>query len=62
MHGSVPVLVPGLSITQTASTPGAVPGQRVTFTVTIADTGQTPYTGAVVTSSLAGALTTRSMK
>ena len=50
------VLIPGLSITQTASTAGAVPGQQVTFTVTIADTGQTPYAGAVVTSCLVGAL------
>ena len=33
-----------------------MPGQQVTYTVTIADTGQTPYTGAVVTDSLAGAL------
>ena len=33
-----------------------MPGQQVTFTVTIADTGQTPYTGAVVTDSLAGIL------
>ena len=50
---SIPVLTPGLSITQTASTTGAVPGQQVTFTVTIANTGQTPYTGAVVTVSFA---------
>jgi large repetitive protein len=45
---SVAVLVPGLSITQAANTTAARPGQRVTITVTIADTGQTPYTGAVV--------------
>ena len=38
---SIPVLTPGLSITQTASTTAAVPGQQVTFTVTITDTGQT---------------------
>ena len=53
---SIPVLTPGLSISQAASTAAAVPGQLVTFTVTIADSGQTPYTGAVVTDSLAAAL------
>ncbi len=48
---SVPVLVPALSITQTADAAAAVPGQKVTFTVTISNTGQTPYTGAVVTAT-----------
>ena len=33
-----------------------MPGQQVTFTVTVTDTGQTPYSGAVVTDSLDGAL------
>jgi large repetitive protein len=51
---SLPVLTPGLTISQAANTSFAVPGQRVTFTVTIADTGQTAYTGAVATASLAG--------
>ncbi len=36
----------------TASTSAAVPGQTVTFTVTVTDTGQTPYTGATVTETL----------
>ncbi len=53
---SVPVLVPGLTITKTANTSSAVPGQPVSYTITVADTGQTPYTGAVVTDSLAGVL------
>ena len=53
---SVTVLIPALSITASANTPAAVPGQQVGYTVTITDTGQTPYSGAVVTSSLAGAL------
>ncbi len=43
---TVPVLTPGLTITKTASTATAVPGQTVTYTVTITDTGQTPYAGA----------------
>ena len=47
------MLTPALTITQSASTTGAVPGQQVTFTVTITNTGQTPYTGAVVTVSFA---------
>ena len=47
------VLVPGLSIAQAASTTAAVPGQVVGFTVTVTNTGQVPYTGAVVTTSFA---------
>jgi hypothetical protein len=50
----VPVLVPGLTISQSADTAAGVPGQKVTFTVTIADSGQTAYTGATVAISLAG--------
>ncbi len=53
---SVPVLVPGMSITQTADTSAAVPGQKVTFTVTVANTGQTPYTGTSVADSFAASL------
>ena len=41
---SVPVLVPGLTITQAADTSTAVPGQKVTYTVTINNSGQTAYT------------------
>ena len=36
----------------TASTAAAVPGQTVTFTVTVTDNGQTAYTGATVTDTL----------
>jgi uncharacterized repeat protein (TIGR01451 family) len=53
---SVTVLTPALTIVTTASAASAVPGQQVTFTVTVTDTGQTPYSGAVVTDSLDGAL------
>ena len=49
---SVPVLTPALTITQTADATTAVPGQTVTYTVTVANTGQTPYTGAAVTDTL----------
>ena len=53
---SVPVLTPGLTIAQAASVPAAVPGSSVQFTVTITDSGQTSYTGAVVAVSFAGLL------
>ena len=50
---TVPVLNPALTIT-TATAPGtATPGSTVTYTITVADTGQTPYTGATVTDPLA---------
>ena len=49
---AVPVLVPALTITKTANTTAAVPGATVTYTITVADTGETPYTGATVTDSL----------
>ena len=49
---TIDVLTPALTITQTANATAAVPGQQVTFTVTIADSGQTSYTGATVTDTL----------
>ena len=48
----VTVLTPALTITKTADTTVAVPGQTVTYTITIADTGQTSYTGATVSDEL----------
>ena len=53
---SIPVLTPALTIVKTASAATAVPGQQVTYTITATDTGQTPYTGAVVTDDLTGIL------
>ena len=53
---SVPVLTPGLTITTAASTTTVTPGQQVRYTVTMTDTGQTPYAGAAVTDNLAGVL------
>ena len=50
------VVIPGLTIVKTANTSAAVPGQVVGYTVTITDSGQTPYTGAVVTDDLTGVL------
>ncbi|TDP96424.1 DUF7507 domain-containing protein [Labedaea rhizosphaerae] len=50
------VLLPGLTITKTANAPYMVPGGTVGYTITIRDSGQTPYTGATVTDSLAGLL------
>ena len=53
---TIPVLTPALTIVKTASTASAVPGQHVTYTITVTNTGQTPYTGAVVTDDLTGLL------
>ncbi|WP_157521701.1 DUF7507 domain-containing protein [Herbidospora cretacea] len=52
----VPVLVPQLTIAKTADRATAEPGDVVAYTITIANTGETPYTGVVVTDPLAGAL------
>jgi choice-of-anchor A domain-containing protein/uncharacterized repeat protein (TIGR01451 family) len=53
---SVPVLIPALTITATANTSTAAPGTVIGYTVTVKDSGQTPYTGATFTDSLTGAL------
>jgi uncharacterized repeat protein (TIGR01451 family) len=53
---SVPVLIPALTITATANTTAAAPGTAIGYTVTVTDSGQTPYTGATFTDSLSGAL------
>jgi hypothetical protein len=50
------VLTPALTITNTPSTSTTTPGTTVGYTVTIADTGQTPYTGATVADDLTGVL------
>ncbi|MER5319702.1 DUF7507 domain-containing protein [Streptosporangium roseum] len=49
---AVDVLVPALTITNSADTQTATPGDTVTYTITVANTGETPYTGAQVTESL----------
>ena len=49
-------MIPGLTIAQAANEPAATPGSSVQFTVTITDSGQTSYTGAVVAVSFAGML------
>jgi uncharacterized repeat protein (TIGR01451 family) len=51
---STVILIPGLQITTTAGSPTTTPNGSATFTVVIANTGETDYTGAVVTDSLAG--------
>ena len=53
---TVPVLVPALSITDTAAVASTTPGSRVAHTVTIANTGQTAYAATSVAVALAGAL------
>ena len=47
---------PALTITSTASTATATPGGIVTDTITVTNTGQTPYTGASLTDPLGGVL------
>ena len=43
---TVTILVPGLTITTTADLSTTTPGSIVHYTITVADTGQTPYAGA----------------
>ena len=52
----IAVLIPGLTITKTASTTASVAGGVVGYTVTVQNTGETPYAGAVVSDQLAGTL------
>ena len=49
-------LIPALIIIKTANVASAAPGTAVDYTITVADTGQTPYTGATVTDDLTGVL------
>jgi large repetitive protein len=51
---TIPVLTPALTIAKTASTATAAPGQTITYTVTVTDSGQTPYAGATFTDDLSG--------
>jgi uncharacterized repeat protein (TIGR01451 family) len=53
-HGHRPI--PALTITKTANASTATPGSAVGYTITVADTGQTPFTAAQVTDSLADVL------
>jgi len=53
---TVDVLIPGLTITNTPSASATVPGAAIGYTVTIADTGQTSYSGVTVADDLTGAL------
>ena len=50
------VLVPRLTIVKSSPALIAVPGERVTFTLTITNSGDTAYTGIEVRDSLAGGL------
>jgi uncharacterized repeat protein (TIGR01451 family) len=52
----ITALVPALTISMTAETSSTAPGDTVHYAITIADTGQTAYTGATLTDSLAGVL------
>jgi uncharacterized repeat protein (TIGR01451 family) len=54
---TVQVLIPALTITKTADVATTSPGSVVHYTITVADTGPTPYTGATVTDDLTGVLT-----
>jgi hypothetical protein len=53
---TINALTPALTISITALTSSTAPGDTVSYTLTIADTGQTAYAGAAVTDSLADVL------
>ena len=53
---TVAVLTPGLTIAQSAGAGTTTPGSVVTYTVTVTNSGQTPYTGATFTDPLSGVL------
>ena len=55
-------MIPGLTIVKTANTSAAVPGSVVGYTVTVTDSGQTSYSGAVVTDDLSGVLGRRRLR
>ena len=50
------MLTPALTITKTASVSTAAPGSVVDYTITVDNTGQTPYTGAAISDPLTGVL------
>ena len=50
------MLTPGLTIVKTANVTAVAPGGTVGYTITVTDSGQTPYTGATFTDPLAGVL------
>ena len=52
----VPVLTPALTIVKTASTATPIPGQQVTYTITVTNTGQTSYTAASLADPLGAVL------
>ncbi|MGD0608019.1 MAG: hypothetical protein ABSA53_31080, partial [Streptosporangiaceae bacterium] len=49
-------LIPALTVSKTANVATTTPGSAVDYTITVADTGQTPYTAATVTDTLTGVL------
>ena len=55
-RSTVLVLTPALAIAASAGAATAAAGGTVHYTVTITDTGQTPYTGITVTDDLSGLL------
>src|SRR6202020_2626638 len=53
---TVTVLTPGLAMAVSAGTATTAPGSVVHYTVTVTNSGQTPYTGATFTDPLSGVL------
>ena len=53
---TVTVLTPGLTIVKTANASSIVQGGTVTYTITVTNSGQIPYTGAAFSDSLSGVL------
>jgi uncharacterized repeat protein (TIGR01451 family) len=54
---TVDILTPALSISKTASASGAVAGQQVSYSIVVANTGETPFPSAEITDPLSGVLT-----
>ncbi|RFA10366.1 hypothetical protein B7R54_14985 [Subtercola boreus] len=54
---SVTVLIPQLTVVKTADTPSTQPGGVIGYTILVSNSGQTAYTAATVSDSLAGVLT-----
>ena len=53
---TIPVLTPALTIAASAGVATTTPGAVVAYTITVTDSGQTPYTGATFTDPLTGVL------
>ena len=53
---AIPVLLPGLTLSQSANTSTSTPGGTVSYSVLVRNSGETAYPGVTVTDSLVGLL------